>query len=108
MPLQFEPDVAKAEWFAHSNDHWAQLCSIGPHGFAGYARLFHPVEPDADKTDSETFCGNLEGNLGNRVLQRLLGVVERHTGTPDECYVGLWEGFGDIEGSPGACDFGWH
>jgi hypothetical protein len=105
VPLQFEPDVTKAGWFAHSSDHWAQLCSIGPHGFAGYARLFHPVEPDADESDPETFWGNLEGNLEKRVLQRLLGVLEHHTGTPDECYFGLWDGFAEIEGSPAVMSF---
>jgi hypothetical protein len=105
VSLQFEHDVAKADWFAHSSDHWAQLCSVGPSGFAGYARLFHPVEPDADETDSETFWGNLEGNLDQEVLQRLLGVLQRHTATSDECYFGLWEGFAEIVGSPAVMSF---
>jgi hypothetical protein len=105
VPLYFEPDVAKADWFAHSSDHWAQLCSIGPSGFAGYARLFHPVSPDADEADSETFWGNLEGHLDQEVLIRLLAVLERHTATSDECYFGLWEGFAEIEGSPAVMRF---
>jgi hypothetical protein len=97
MPLRHEPDVSKAEWFTERRDPWMQLCSIGPSGFARYARLFHPVEPHDEPSDAATLL-NLEGDLDAEVLQRLTGVLAEYTETPDECYFGLWDGFGDIYG----------
>ncbi|MFE7743580.1 hypothetical protein [Nocardia sp. NPDC057455] len=97
MPLRYEPDVSKAEWFTERLDPWMQLCSIGPSGFARYARLYHPAEPDDDPSDPDILL-SLEGDLDIEVLQRLCGILAEHTQTPDECYFGLWDGFGDIHG----------
>ncbi|MEU6829810.1 hypothetical protein ABZ894_14280 [Nocardia beijingensis] len=97
MPLRHEPDVSKAEWFTTSDDPWTQLCSIGPSGFARYARLFHPIPPDEDSSDL-AILRNHEGDLDAETLRRLCGILAEHTATPEECYFGLWEGFGDIYG----------
>ncbi|WP_063023530.1 hypothetical protein [Nocardia niwae] len=97
MPLRHEPDVSKAAWFTERGDPWMQLCSIGPSGFARYARLFHPVAPRDDPSDPAILL-NLEGDLDSEVLQRLVAILAGHTGTPEECYFGLWDGFGDIHG----------
>ena len=99
MPLRHEPDVANANWFTQSGEPWAQLSSIGPSGFARYARVFHPVQPGADESDRDSLI-NLEGHLDHETLQRLVGVLEPHTTTPLDCFFGLWDGFGDIHGSP--------
>ena len=99
MPLRHEPDVANANWFTQSGDPWAQLSSIGPSGFARYARVFHSVQPGADESDRDSLI-NLEGHLDHETLQRLVGVLKPHTTTPLDCFFGLWDGFGDIHGSP--------
>ena len=99
MPLRHEPDVSHAAWFTDTGDAWTRLCSIGPSGFARYARLFHPPRPGDDLTDPE-HLQDLEGHLDDDVLQTLVGVLARHTSSPEDCFFGLWDGFGDIHGSP--------
>lgn len=98
MSLRYEPDVAHADWFATRAEPWARLCSIGPSGFAQYGRLFHPLQ-DGDERNRDHLL-NVEGHLEETYLRRLAGVLDRHTGTPEDCFFGLWEGFGDLHGSP--------
>ena len=99
MSLRHEPDVSKADWFTDSGDPWTQLCCIGPSGFAGYARLLHTVGAEDELTDPY-LLEELEGHLDEKLLLRLLSHLARHTTTPLDCYFGLWDGFGDIHGSP--------
>ena len=105
MPLRHEPDVATADWFATSDAPWRQLCSLGPGGFDRYCRLFHPLHEGADENDADELA-NVEGNLDGTHLERLTQILARHTSTPDDCFFGLWEGFGDIHGSPAVAFFG--
>jgi pimeloyl-ACP methyl ester carboxylesterase len=35
-----------------------------------------------------------EGHLPSSVAARLAGVLRRHTGTPDDCWFGVWQGWG--------------
>lgn len=99
MPLRHEPDVAHANWFATSDAPWTQLCSLGPSGFERYGRLFHPLHEGADENDSDELM-NVEGYLNHTHLERLVAILRRFTSTPDDCFFGLWDGFGDIHGSP--------
>jgi hypothetical protein len=41
-----------------------------------------------------------EGHLAVPVAARLAGVLARHTGTPGECFLGRWDGFGYDLASP--------
>ncbi|MCC3333066.1 hypothetical protein [Nocardia abscessus] len=97
MALRHEPDVSKADWFTERRDPWTQLCSMGPSGFARYARLFHPADPGDDPSDTGTLQDRA-GDLDSAVLKQLSGILAGHTETPDDCYFGLWDGFGDIYG----------
>lgn len=99
MSLRHEPDIANAAWFAASTAPWRQLCSIGPDGFEQYGRLFHPRSDRANKDDPDTLI-DIEGHLDDPTLGRLTDILERHTSTSDDCFFGLWEGFGDIHGHP--------
>jgi hypothetical protein len=99
MPLRHEPDVAHADWFATSDAPWNQLCSLGPSGFEQYGRLLHPLREGADENDPDELV-NVEGHLDHPHLERLVDVLMRYTSTPDDCFFGLWDGFGDIHGSP--------
>jgi hypothetical protein len=98
MSLQHEPDVSKAAWFAHANDSWSQLCSQGPRGFAQYARLFHVSDWDEDNPADPQVLLNLEGDLDANSLSALTNLLAQHTSTPQDCFFGLWEGFGEIYG----------
>lgn len=99
MPLRHEPDAGHAAWFARSDAPWTQLCSLGPDGFERYGRLFHPLHEGADENDPDALV-NVEGDLANTHLGRLTAILRRHTRTPENCFFGLWDGFGDIDGSP--------
>lgn len=99
MPLRPEPDVSQAAWFAASKAPWTQLCTLGPSGFEKYGRLFHPLPEGADEHDPDELV-NLEGHLDDNPLERLRTLLARHTNTPDDCFFGLWDGFGDLYGSP--------
>jgi hypothetical protein len=99
MGLRHESDIAQAAWFATSNAPWTRLCSLGPDGFEQYGRLFHPLPEGADETDPDELV-NVEGHLDDVHLERLIAVLGRHTSTPGDCFFGLWDGFGDIHGSP--------
>ncbi|WP_280252566.1 hypothetical protein [Nocardia abscessus] len=97
MALRHEPDVSKADWFTERHDPWTQLCSMGPSGFARYARLFHPADPGDDPSDPDTLQDRA-GDLDSAALKQLSDILAGHTETPDDCYFGLWDGFGDIYG----------
>jgi hypothetical protein len=92
MTLRHEPDVSHADWFVRGSDPWGQLCTIGPRGFAAYARIMHPSD-DPSEDDGLLSCeGDLPEDLG-LVLSAVLG---RHTTTPDDCFFALWDGWGEI------------
>jgi hypothetical protein len=99
MPLHPEPDTSHAAWFTTSKAPWTQLCSLGPGGFEKYGRIFHPLPEGADEHDPDELV-NVEGHLDESHLKRLLPLLARHTRTPDDCFFGLWDGFGDLHGSP--------
>lgn len=99
MPLRPESDVGQAASFATSKAPWTQLCTLGPSGFERYGRLFHPLPEGADENDPDEVV-NVEGHLPGDHLRRLLVLLRRHTNTPDDCFFALWDGFGDIHGSP--------
>jgi hypothetical protein len=103
--LRFEPQVAVADWWTGSAEPLAQLCSFGPNGYARYARLFHSIGLGAEVRREDLV--NVEGNLNSELLHRLAAHLQRHTTTPDDCFFGLWDGFGDIHGSPSVGVFGW-
>jgi hypothetical protein len=96
MTLRHEPDVSHADWFARSDDDWWQLCSIGPSGFAAYARVFHRTHDDST---GETYSlQEVEGLLDAETSDALREVLARHTSTADDCFHALWEGHGGIDG----------
>jgi len=99
VALRHEPDISQASWFAARAEPWIQLCSVGPSGFERYARLFHPVSPGTDVTSREELA-DLEGDLPEAVLRLLTTVLARHTSTPEDCFFALWDGYGDLHGSP--------
>jgi len=82
MSLRFETDVSCADWFADQRD----VDCDGPAGFESYVRIGH--------WDDD------EGHLAPKMLARLVEILAGFTSTPDACYFGLWDGFGNIYGSP--------
>ncbi len=99
MALRFEPQTSVAHWWSQRDEPWVQLCSLGPSGFEVYAQIFHPMVDGGDPFDRDD-VGNVTGDLADDQLSALGEVLARHTTTPDNCYFGLWDGFGELFGSP--------
>jgi hypothetical protein len=95
MVLRHEPDVSLASWYAERDESWVDLCSWGPAGYPAYAQVLH-LEPEL--VDDEQERMDVEGDLTDDRLAALVEVLALHTSTPDDCFFGLWEGFGDIHG----------
>jgi hypothetical protein len=80
------PDLSPADWFCR--DQTLASLTLGPPGFDAYVRLLHQDDDGYRR----------EGHLHDQLLSALCHVLARHTTTPDTCYFGLWEGYGDITG----------
>jgi hypothetical protein len=90
MPLRPLADVSPADWFVGDAAPAALRHHLGPSGFESYVRVLHsPMGPDADR---------YEGHLEEHLLRALCEVLSAHTTTPDDCYFGLWDGFGELYG----------
>ena len=86
MPLRHMSDLSPANWFCGDIDRTSLW--LGPSGYEAYIRVLHQ-DNDGDRW---------EGHLDDHLLLALCQVLARHTKTPDTCYFGLWEGYGDITG----------
>ncbi|MCW2748234.1 MAG: hypothetical protein JWP10_1376, partial [Nocardioidaceae bacterium] len=92
MVLRPVSDVSVADWLVGTPGK--PLDDLGPAGFEAYVRLLHPVEAPAGP---EEFMQVL-GHLDDAILLDASEHLARHTKTPDECYFGLWDGFGNLDG----------
>ncbi len=90
MSLQPLSDLSPARWLRRDPTPPALRASLGPSGFAAYARLLHA--PHHDGGDRP------EGHVPHRQFQALCAVLAQHTSTPEDCYFALWDGYGDIHG----------
>lgn len=90
-------DISPADWIAFSELPWQQLVTFGPSGFAAYGRLRYLPDP-AYAGQSENDVEVDEAGREDQLLETLFGVLAEHTGTPDDCYFCLWDGYGEIHG----------
>jgi len=89
MTLRPLADVSPAEWFVDDAASPLPL-HLGPAGFESYVRVLHSqMGPDDDR---------YEGHLEEHLLRALCDVLAKHTTTPDDCYFGLWDGYGELYG----------
>jgi hypothetical protein len=87
-------DLSPADWITRSDLPSEQLVTLGPAGFAAYARLRFLPDPayqgqrenDAEIPDDEM--------PEAEALGVALEVLRRHTRTPDDCYFCVWDGWG--------------
>lgn len=93
MPLAVCSDVSPADWIVASEVAWQQLVGFGPAGFAAYARVRFipdPVREDQQEREADPDASPDEVDQWRAVLQLLASV----TAVSDDCYFGLWEGWG--------------
>lgn len=99
MTLQHCTDLSAASWIVDGDLPWDRLVCFGPAAPA-YARL--RFIPDPTHTgQSENDAAAVGGAaVEAEVLRAALDNLARHTRTPDDCYVGLWDGwYSDLHGS---------
>lgn len=89
MTLRPLSDISAADWFVGTD-----VRELGPPGFEAYARVLHPWQESATDTATE----RADGYLPDDELASLCDVLARHTATPEQCFFGLWDGYGDIYG----------
>lgn len=88
--MTYEPlhDAEPAEWFATADvDPWAKI-DCGPPGFEEYVRVFF-INVDERPDFAEP------------AMPALIDALTPHTGTPEVCFVALWEGYGADTLPPG-------
>ncbi|HET8570165.1 MAG TPA: hypothetical protein VFM93_14390 [Candidatus Limnocylindria bacterium] len=61
--------------------------------FGSIAGTWSRASPDPSlwTADPET------GSLPLEIVRELVAVLRRHTGTPERCWIAVWEGFGDLD-----------
>ncbi|MWV74599.1 hypothetical protein [Rathayibacter rathayi] len=101
-----------------------------PKRYPAYARVFHPVSPDSwvdsagaagiaftptiqwddivrYSPDSRQLHSPRRGTLESAESETLAEVLSAFTSSPDECWFGVWEGWGDAFPPPAAVKFRW-
>lgn len=96
MPLAVCSDLSAADWIVTSDVPWKRLVTIGPSGFAAYARVrFIPDPVREGQRESEADLDATPDEVDQ--WRALLGLLATGTADPDDCYFGLWDGWGFSE-----------
>lgn len=105
MSLAVCSDLSPADWIVTSDVPWGRLATFGPAGFAAYARVrFIPDPTHHGQKETEA---DLSASPGETEQWRaLLQLLAAETSDPEDCYFGLWEGWGSrsrlADGPPSA------
>ncbi len=97
MVLEFCTDVSPAEWITGSSMPWYDLAVFGPAGFDAYARLRFIPDPAFDGQRSNDVQFDYNDLSDGDMVAQACAVLASETGTLDECYFALWEGWPDVE-----------
>lgn len=102
MALTVVTDLAAADWLVRSplaGRDWWRLVTVGPDGFEGQARLrFIPDPVRAGQSENDVELGPDHPSELDQ-LAVAAKVLARHTGTPDDCFFGWWDGWpADLDG----------
>lgn len=100
MTLRPLADVSAADWLVDDEAPLILRANLGPSGFAAYARVLHAWA--GTETETGTQEGRWEGHLDDSLLKPLCEALTAHTATPDDCFFGLWDGYGDLYGGESA------
>lgn len=94
MPLVPVSDLTAADWLTGADEPWGRLVTMGPAGYAAYARLRfipdpeHPGQQEADRERPDGSPSDIEQ------LRMAATVLTRHTRSPDDAWHCLWDGWG--------------
>jgi hypothetical protein len=94
MTLAWCADLSPADWITGSPLPWDRLVTFGPGGFPAHARLRFIPDPTR-AGQSENDVERDDATLSDiEQLRLLLSRLLTQTGTPDELYFCLWDGWG--------------
>ena len=84
-PLAPEPDGTLADWWLQQLRPWGRqgipVDAFVPSSFAAVGQVLHPASP---------------GELDQTMAAALVDVLTEATTTPDDVFVAVWEGWGDV------------
>lgn len=86
-------DLSAARWLERRDEDWRRLAARGPVAFDKYARLRFipdPAYPAQTEGDAQR---DPEGLSDNEQLGVVLAELAHYTGTPDDCYFCIWDGW---------------
>ena len=93
MPLAVCSGLSPADWIVASDLPWPRLVTIGPSGFAAYARVrFIPDPIREDQRENEVDPDASPDEVDQ--WRALLGLLATGAAGPDNCYFCLWDGWG--------------
>jgi hypothetical protein len=96
MTVVEDPALVAREtgWLTLRTDRPAQVRSLVPEVFEGYAGVLHP-RADVDAGEEP---GRLQDTLGQALTLVLSEILDAFTTTPDRCWCAVWEGYADMIG----------
>jgi hypothetical protein len=86
-------DLSAARWLEHRDEDWARLATRGPIDFAKYARLRFIPDPSFPGQHENDVRPDPGAPSDNEQLGVVLAELARYTGTPDDCYFCIWDGW---------------
>lgn len=98
MPFVPYDDPSAAAWLTGGDLPWQRLVTFGPAGFQQYARL--RFVPDPTRPGQEEADAAHDGLSETERLRAALEVLARHTGTPEDCFLCIWDGWGAAFDAP--------
>lgn len=94
--MEWTADVSAGDWIRGRLDDgpgWgATMHGVVPRGFPAYAQIRHAPAGDAESFRRE------EGRLDAAQLSTIATHLAHHTGTPDDVYAAVWDGWGGLVG----------
>jgi hypothetical protein len=94
VSLKPSSNLPAAAWITDAEGDWTQLAGFGPAVLPGYVRV--RLLPDPERPfQSENEASVAPGGLSeHEQVKLILDVLRRHTGTPDDAFFCLWDGWG--------------
>lgn len=95
MTLELASDFSGAEWISDElrRQDWWRLVTRGPLGFDVYARLRFIPDPAYPGMSENDFDPPDDSPLEEDQLRQTVAVLARHTQTPDDLHIAIWDGW---------------
>ncbi|RDI36042.1 hypothetical protein DEU38_101522 [Rhodococcus sp. AG1013] len=86
-------DLSAALWLEQRDEDWRRLAARGPRCFDKYARLRFIPDPGHPGQSANNVHAAPDALSDNEQLGVVLTQLARCTGTPDDCYFCIWDGW---------------